>query len=220
MNLFEHLKAQCRDDWNAYIQHAFVRQLGDGSLPRACFQHYLKQDYLFLLQFSRAWGLAIFKSEDLESMRYAQAGLNAMLDTEIGLHVAYCREWGIGEAELQALPEAAATVAYTRYVLDAGFAGDLLDLHVALAPCILGYAEIAQWLAAQPATVRAGNPYNAWIEMYLSAEYQQAAQTERALLERLGQELPAERQAALAKRFRTATRMEVSFWQMGLDLAD
>ena len=219
-SLFEHLKIQCEDDWKAYTQHDFVRQLGQGTLPRECFQHYLKQDYLFLLQFSRAWGLAVFKSEDLASMRYAQSGLNAMLDTEIGLHVDYCRDWGISEEQLQALPEASATVAYTRYVLDTGFAGDLLDLHVALAPCIIGYAEIAQWLAEQPDTRREGNPYNAWIEMYLSEEYQQAANTERELLEQLGQDWPASRLTALEKRFRTATRMEVSFWQMGLDLAD
>ncbi|MBR9827039.1 MAG: thiaminase II [Oceanospirillales bacterium] len=220
MSLYDHLKTQCSDDWKAYIQHDFVRQLGRGDLAEASFQHYLQQDYLFLIQFSRAWGLAVFKSEDLASMRYAQSGLNAMLDTEIGLHVDYCRDWGISEAELQALPEASATVAYTRYVLDAGFAGDLLDLHVALSPCIIGYAEIAQWLAEQPDTRREGNPYNAWIEMYLSDEYQQAARTERELLDTLGQDLPPARLAALEKRFRTATRMEVSFWQMGLDLAD
>lgn len=219
-SLYDHLKTRCADDWNAYIQHDFVRQLGQGTLPKECFQHYLKQDYLFLIQFSRAWGLAVFKSEDLASMRYAQAGLNAMLDTEIGLHVEYCNDWGISEAQLQALPEASATVAYTRYVMDAGFAGDLLDLHVALAPCIIGYAEIAHWLAEQPDTIRDGNLYNAWIEMYLSDEYQQAARTERELLDTLGQNLPPARLAALEKRFRTATRMEVSFWQMGLDLAD
>ncbi|MBA4502875.1 thiaminase II [Marinobacterium marinum] len=220
MSLYDHLKTRCADDWNAYIQHDFVRHLGQGTLPRECFQHYLKQDYLFLIQFSRAWGLAVFKSEDLTSMRYAQSGLNAMLDTEIGLHVDYCRDWGISEAQLQALPEASATVAYTRYVLDAGFAGDLLDLHVALAPCIIGYAEIANWLAAQPDTVREDSPYAPWIDMYLSDEYQQAANTERELLDTLGQNLPPARLEALSKRFRTATRMEASFWQMGLDLAD
>lgn len=219
MSLYEQLKSRCPDDWKAYIQHDFVRQLGRGTLPKECFQHYLKQDYLFLIQFSRAWGLAIFKSEDLDSMRYAQSGLNAMLDTEIGLHLDYCRQWGISESQLRALPEASATIAYTRYVLDAGFAGDLLDLHVALAPCIIGYAEIATWLAEQPDTQREGNPYNSWIEMYLSDEYQQAAATERTLLDKLGQDLPAARLHTLEQRFATATRMEVSFWQMGLDLS-
>ncbi|TCK03698.1 thiaminase II [Marinobacterium mangrovicola] len=220
MFLFESLKAGCSEEWRQYIEHDFVRQLGQGTLPRECFQHYLKQDYLFLIQFSRAWGLAIYKSDDLDSMRYAQAGLNAMLDTEIGMHVQYCRDWGIDEKTLNHLPEAAATVAYTRYVLDTGMAGDLLDLHVTLAPCILGYAEIAQWLAAQPDTVREGNPYNDWIEMYLSEEYREAAQTELELLEKLGADLPEPRLRQLQNRFRTATRMEVSFWQMGLDLTE
>lgn len=50
------------------------------------------------------------------------------------------------------LPEARATLAYTRYVLDTGNRGDLLDLHVALAPCLVGYGEIANWLNVQPST--------------------------------------------------------------------
>ncbi len=37
----------------------------------------------------------------------------------------------------------------TRFVLDRGMAGDLLDLHVALAPCVLGYAEIGTALEHQ-----------------------------------------------------------------------
>ncbi len=34
------------------------------------------------------------------------------------------------------------TVAYTRYVLDAGMTGELVDLYAALAPCAIGYAVI------------------------------------------------------------------------------
>ena len=34
-------------------------------------------------------------------------------------------------------------LAYTRYVLDVGMRGDLLSLKVALAPCVIGYPEIA-----------------------------------------------------------------------------
>jgi len=38
---------------------------------------------------------------------------------------------------MKALPEAAETIAYTRYVLERGLSGDLLDLHVALARVLL-----------------------------------------------------------------------------------
>jgi thiaminase/transcriptional activator TenA len=219
MSVYEQLKNAAQPEWDAYIQHAFVRGLGDGTLAPECFAHYLQQDYLFLLQFSRAWGLAVYKSRTLEQMRYAQQGINAMLDTEIGLHVQYCADWGISEAELARLPEAAATVAYTRYVLDSGLAGDLADLHAALTPCIVGYAEVARWLMDQPFTRREGNPYRAWIEMYASGEYQAVAAAEIRLLDALCADLPARRLDELAQTFHTATRMEVAFWQMGLDLS-
>lgn len=217
MSLFESLKHANAADWHDYTQHPFVEQMASGELPLACFQHYLKQDYLFLIQFTRAWGLAIYKTSDLEAMRYAQAGLNAMLDTEMALHVAYCQDWGIDPATLPALPEAAATVAYTRYVLDCGQSGDLLDLHIALLPCISGYGEIAQRILPQ---MTADNPYRSWAEMYAGEEYANAMQTELEWVEKLALNSSETRQAQLSRIFATATRMESAFWQMGLDLSE
>ena len=49
MSFFDQLKQSCAQDWQAYTQHEFVRQLGAGTLPAESFRHYLKQDYLFLI---------------------------------------------------------------------------------------------------------------------------------------------------------------------------
>jgi thiaminase/transcriptional activator TenA len=68
--------------------------------------------------------------------------------------------------DLEAAPEHAATIAYTRFVLDCGASGDLLDLHVALAPCVVGYAEIATRIASQEATTLSEHPYREWIMEY------------------------------------------------------
>jgi len=188
-------------------------------LPAQAFRHYLKQDYLFLLHFSRAWGLAVYKSRNMAELRQGLAALKAIVDVELDLHIRYCAEWGISEQDLLSLPESRATTAYTRYVLDTGMQGELLDMHVALAPCLVGYADIATWLIAQPFTVRDGNPYNAWLSMYESAEFQAAANAERNWLDaQLAQTTPA-RAAHLAHVFTQATRLEADFWQMGLDLA-
>ena len=177
---FATLLRRCEPEWQAYCQHAFVRGLAAGTLPAEAFRHYLRQDYLFLVHFARAWGLAVYKSRSLAELRQGLDSLKAIVDLEMGLHVAYCAEWGISGAELEALPEARETMAYTRYVLDAGHRGDLLELHVALAPCLVGYADIARWIEAQPFTVRgSANPYEAWIAMYASTEFQAAAQAER-----------------------------------------
>jgi thiaminase/transcriptional activator TenA len=218
--LFADLRASCAEDWRAYAEHDFVRRLGDGTLPAAAFRHYLAQDYLFLIHFARAYGLAVYKSDRLADMRYAAAGLANILDVEMGLHVKYCAEWGLSEADMAAVPEARATMAYTRYVLERGLAGDLLDLWVALAPCVIGYGEIGHRLMRDPAARRDANPYRAWIEAYGGAGYQAVAAAAGAQLDGLDTRRggPA-RKAALVETFRVATRLEADFWQMGLDAA-
>lgn len=215
---FEDFKKENHQPWTDYIQHDFVRQLGDGTLAPEAFRHYLKQDYLFLIQFGRAFALAAYKSPTLADLRHAKAGFDAIIDLELGLHINYCKEWGISEQDLAELPEARATLAYTRYVLDTGNRGDLLDMHVALAPCLVGYAEVARWLITQPNTVRGeNNPYEAWLAMYESPEFQAAATAELEWLnERLADVTPA-RFKQLSRIFNDATRLEIDFWGMGLN---
>src|SRR5438132_1306826 len=70
--LFSRLVRASQDDWRAYVGHEFVLQLANGELPEPCFRRYLIQDYLFLIHFARAWGLAIYKSDTLSEMRRAQ----------------------------------------------------------------------------------------------------------------------------------------------------
>jgi thiaminase/transcriptional activator TenA len=55
MDIFDRLKAAAVTDWQSYVDHDFVRQMGAGTLPQAAFRTYLVQDYLFLIQFARAY---------------------------------------------------------------------------------------------------------------------------------------------------------------------
>jgi thiaminase/transcriptional activator TenA len=218
--LFSRLRGDSAAEWAAYTDHAFVRGLGDGALPEAAFRHYLGQDYLFLIHFARAYALAAYKADDLEDIRAAAAAVSAIVDVEMGLHVEYCAGWGLTEPEMRAQPEDSACMAYTRYVLERGQAGDLLDLQVALAPCVIGYGEIGHRLAADPAARRDGNPYAAWIDMYAGDEYQGVASAAVTQLDRLAERRGGEaRYASLLKTFQEATRLEADFWQMGLDAA-
>ncbi len=214
--LFERLKAAAAADWSDYVDHAFVRRMGAGTLPEAAFRAYLVQDYLFLIQFARANALAAYKSRNLADIRAAADGLGAILG-EMDLHVRLCGRWGLSAADLEAAPEHAATVAYTRFVLDCGAAGDLLDLAVALAPCVIGYAEIGRALAPG---LTAHHPYAEWISEYASEGYQAVARAAEAQLDRLAARALAEpRFAELARIFAAAARLEAAFWQMGLDAA-
>ena len=119
---------------------------------------------------------------------------------------------------MSAEPEALETVAYTRFVLDRGLAGDRLDLEVALAPCVIGYAEIARDRMADPATRHDGNPYREWLLMYAGHEYQQLAGEAAAALDQQFSLRGGEgRIPSLAANFTAASRLEADFWQMGLN---
>jgi thiaminase/transcriptional activator TenA len=219
MDIFDRLKSAASADWESYVDHAFVRQLGAGTLPQAAFRTYLVQDYLFLIQFARAYALATYKCRALADMRAAQAGLAAVL-SEMELHVRLCRRWGLSPPEIEAAPEHQATVAYTRFVLDCGAAGDLLELHVALAPCVIGYAEIGRNLASAGAAALADHPYGEWIGEYAGDAYQEVAARARRHLDDLAARAMTERRfGELAALFGKASRLEADFWQMGLDAA-
>jgi len=215
-SLFARLRAACYDDWQAYVRHEFVQRLGKGSLRPSCFKRYLVQDYLFLIHLARAHALAAYKSRELGDIRAASDGLRTIADTEMRLHVEFCEGWDLTEDEMATEPEAQEVMAYTRYVLEAGLAGDVLDLYVALAPCVVGYAEIGSMLAGEGRLE--GNPYRAWVEMYASDEYQAAARAHIAQLDRLMTKRGGEgRWESLVGTFGEATRLEAAFWQMGLD---
>lgn len=217
--LFARLKAEAGEAWEAYTRHAFVQGLSEGSLPREKFLHYLVQDYVFLHHYARAWALAVVKSETPEEARFAAGTVDALLNTELQLHVGVCAEAGISERALEQAAEERENLAYTRYVIESGLTGDFLDLVAALAPCALGYGEIGLRLAreASPDT-----PYRAWIDTYSSPDYldvcgRVASLLEQAAGDRLGAD-PASvpRWRHLSRRFRTATELEIGFWDMGL----
>lgn len=219
MQLFERLKADAAPQWAAYTEHAFVDQLGGGTLPLTAFKHYLVQDYLFLIQFARAYALGIYKSPSVDDMRQSLEGVKAILDVELDLHLELCSSWGMSRDDIESAPEDTPTMAYTRFVLDAGMAGDLLDLQVALAPCIIGYAEIGAALHKAGAATD-GNPYTRWINEYGGEAYQDLA---RGFGEWMDQTasiyLTEARYPRLSSLFEKAARLEADFWQMGLDAA-
>ena len=219
MDIFDRLKTVAAADWRSYVDHDFVRRLGAGTLPQKAFRTYLVQDYLFLIQFARAYALATYKSRTLADMKAAQAGLAAILD-EMDLHVRLCGRWGLSPDDIEAAPEHQATVAYTRFVLDCGAAGDLLDLHVALAPCVVGYAEIGRELAPHGIDALGDHPYREWIAEYAGDAYQDIAVQARRHLDDLAARAMTERRfAELGALFGKASRLEADFWQMGLDAA-
>ena len=215
--LFGKLRANSGSLWSGFVAHPFVAGLADGTLPSSAFRRYLVQDYLFLIQFVRAHALAAYKSTSLADIESASAAIAALL-AEMKMHVGFSASWGVTEAEMATDLESLETIAYTRFVFERGTAGDLLDLLVALAPCVQGYADIGVSLENCAGD---DNPYAEWIRTYAGREYQDAALAASRALDRIGTRLGAgSRMTDLQAGFDTAVRLETAFWDMGLRAAE
>ena len=51
------------------LKSKFVQGIKNGNLPKNIFQEYVAQDYFFLESFARAYGLAVSKSIDKNSIK-------------------------------------------------------------------------------------------------------------------------------------------------------
>lgn len=217
--VFYNLRESNLSNWLLYTKHEFVQKLANDSLHENFFLNYLKQDYLFLIQFSKAWSLAILKSDNLEEMKIAASTVNELINFEMGLHISLCKKYGISKFDLENTEEENENIAYTRYVLELGYSGDFLDLLSALAPCVLGYGEIG-------INLKDSNPkismYRKWIETYSSSEYQNVCFNVGKLIDksfqlRLGENYTNTYKWKKTNQiFKKATSLEVDFWNMAL----
>ncbi len=164
--LSELLRQKVAGIWEAQHQHPFVRGIGDGTLGLERFQFWLRQDYVFLIEYARLLGLAAARSPDLETMVCFARLLKETLETEMSLHRAYAAEFGINCEELEQESSAPTTRAYTDFLLRVATTGDFVELVAALLPCMWCFSEIGQQLATQPAPSE--KRYARWIAMYSS----------------------------------------------------
>jgi thiaminase/transcriptional activator TenA len=214
--LYGALRGACGDAWEAYVGHRFVRELAAGTLPKAEFLAWMVQDYLYLVHYTRAYALLVYKSGTMAQMRSAAAIVHGLLTEEMSLHRQMLAAEGIDEAALNRTPETIETLAYGRYVLDRAQAGDELDLVVTLSACLAGYGEIGLRLLADEATRLAGNPYRSWIETYGGPVYLGLVQEGLQGLEELAvTHGGTARFALLLQEFRQAVLLEAAFWDAG-----
>lgn len=207
------LYERARAIWEASHRHPFLTELRDGTLDVGRFAYYMKQDYVYLIDYAKIFALGSLKSRDLETMGMFAKLLDSTLNGEMELHRQYAEKFGISREELEATRPSPSTVAYTKYLLDAAQAGSLAELTAVLLPCMWSYWEIGTLFARHPGALE--HPlYREWILMYASEEFGELARWCIGLMDRLAEGLPEREKEVLIERFLTASRFEYLFWDM------
>jgi thiaminase/transcriptional activator TenA len=207
------LQSECDALWQAMLRHPFVAGIGDGSLARDKFEFYLKQDYVYLVEFSRVFALASAKARELNDMSYFAKLLDLTLNTEMDLHRRICAGFGIPADELEKTAPALTTLAYTSFLVKTCYEQPLAGIIAVLLPCAWGYAFIGQNLKAK------GLPqpqhYRDWIETYASDEFGNWANWLKNKMDELDAGASEKEKAHWSNLYETSARFELLFFEMG-----
>ena len=207
------LRAQADKIWSAQHDHPFVRGIGDGTLDPQKFAFWLRQDYLYLIDYARVFAFAAARSPDLATMARFSSLLHETLETEMDLHRSLVVEFGTTVGQLAREAKAPTTQGYTDFLLRTATVGDFAELVAALLPCMWGYSEVGQVLAerGRPADPR----YAHWIASYSAPGFADLALWCRDLLDTHAQGLTGEAMGRVTQAFMTSCRYELAFWDMG-----
>lgn len=210
MSFSAELRAAADPIWRAQHEHELVRGIGDGTVDVERFQRWVRQDYLFLIDYCRLFALAAARAPDLATLRRFAELLQATAVTEMDLHRSYAAELGIPAEELEGEEPSPVTRAYTDFLLRTAALGDFAELAAALLPCMWGFSEIGLRLAerGRPADPRCA----AWIDAYASPEFAELAAWCRALVDDLAAGTGPATRARMREAFLASSRHELAFW--------
>lgn len=216
----ERLFANVEPIWEQNHQHPFVQELGKGTLDVERFIHYLKQDYVYLLDYAKLFAVGVLKAKDLATMDYFAHILHDTLHVEMELHRQFAAEFGITREELEATKPTPVNLAYTRYMLDVAQNGSLAEVVACLLPCAWDYWEIGKLLAEQYGDQLATNRYAKWIEMYSTTDFGEGAKWLIELMDQLAEGKPERELAELEEHFQITSKYEYLFWDMNYHKQD
>src|SRR5258708_33293128 len=112
--LSERLRLSALALWQRQFQHPFGVALGNGSLARANFEFYIRQDALFLDELTKTFAYAATKTSDHAEMeQFGKLFLNTLL-VVASLHQRYGERFGLTPTVLAITLIAPSTHAYTR----------------------------------------------------------------------------------------------------------
>jgi thiaminase (transcriptional activator TenA) len=200
------------DIYSAILVHPFIKGLTDGTLPAESFAFFVVQDGLYLKQYASALAAVASRAPHAAAMRmFARHAADAVA-VEQELHSGLLRELGISAAEAARAEPAPTNLAYTSYLLATIRGGSYAEGVGAVLPCYWIYWEVGKEL------LRLGSPdprYQRWIDTYGGDEFGEVVRDVIAEADAAGAILSDSERALVRRHFRTTSRYEWMFWDMG-----
>lgn len=209
----DHLYKVVEPIWNSYIEHPFVKGIGEGTVDQEKFIHYMKQDYIYLIEYSRVFSIGSTKANDLKTMTVFANLLHGTMNFEMDLHREYAEKFGITNQELEEAEPSATMTAYTNYMISQSQLGGVENAIAAVLACAWSYNWIGKEMAKWPGALE-HELYGNWVRMYSSDEFTAIAEDCKGLMNHVAADKSEEELKRLEDIVVRTSYFEYMFWDM------
>ncbi len=194
--------------YDEILRHPFIEELTKGSLSRERFVFYMKQDALYLQDFSRALALTGSRLPDLDAAQSFMGFAHGVFSVERQLHETYFQDYGVSLN----VDRAPACFAYTQFLLATATTETHNVAAAALLPCFWIYREVGNTIVSRAAEHLQSNPYARWIETYSGEGFDESVRRAIDIVEALGQGASSDEKQSMQQAFEKSARLEWMFW--------
>jgi len=139
----EELRTKVEPIWKRIYSHPFINGLETGKLPLEKLRFYVKQDYIFLVEFARCFTIAASRRSDPKQMEALIRLSYEVIDSELPLQRRFARAIGLGAEELESAHPHPTCSAYADYLFRVAALGSPAEFASAVCPCTWTYLDLA-----------------------------------------------------------------------------
>lgn len=212
MSFMENVLKRNKPIWDECIATLFVQDLKSGKLPIEDFKEYMIQDSIYLKNYARVYGKAIYHAETLREIRLYYSILNFVTDAESAVRLNYLRQFGMTDDDIELMEPLPENQNYIDFLFETAERGNGCEILMAVLPCMLSYSYMFRKLAAEPESRKSG--YLDFIQDYADDRYAESCKEWSVFADKKCEGLFEEEQEKLARIFEKAGYLELDFWNM------
>lgn len=212
MLFMEGILKQNRLLWDKCIDTMFVQDMKDGKLPIEDFKEYMVQDSIYLKNYARIYGKAIYHSSSLRDIQVYYSILSLVTKEESAVRLSYLKRFGLSDDDIEDMEPLPENQRYIDFLMEVAEGGKIPEIWMAVLPCMLSYSYIFRKIEKIPGTSR--SKYYDFIQDYAEDMYFENCKSWCCFAEQKCRDLEAEEQERLGRIFERASMLELDFWRM------
>ena len=217
MKFTDYLFDEVKDIWKSYLNHPFVKEIGEGTLPKEKFKRYLIQDYLYLKEFSRVFAMGMVKADTIKEMKFFNKAANGSIEDEAAIHIEYMKRLGVAPIVAEKCKLEMVSSSYISYMQAVSLTGGVKEIVMATLPCNWSYNYIGHYLYETYKDNLEGNYYKDWIKMYSDNKFDEVLKEWLEYTNYLCKNLSEEEIKKLTEIFVKSSLYELDFWNMAYE---